>query len=223
MQKLLFYRDYSHLDEYYTLSQQWLKYLNIKTVPHWTFKKTLEMYNHKHRDEYLTFRFNIFHEWYIKQEKTSPIFAGQVSRYLDALYLKPFLNAYEKNFVLEIKSHQFTLDRNLKSLIIDFDLEKEEAVFFHYRKVNFYNSELEPIENADLYFTTHRVVLTSFNDEFSFYLDEITAFKFNEKTFSLFYHGHKFIFSYEKIDLIQVSLQRLYKELKKEFKYESKN
>lgn len=205
----LFIRSHKHLETYYEYVKNIEPNLNLEKLINFNLKKIMTFYIKGQEELFLTYRFSLLREWYLKAPKTSPIFHKEIKHIIHTLNLENFLNAYEKNFILETQSKQFTLERNLKSLVIDFNLEKDEITYFHYRKFLMINYDNQKIENIDFYLTNTRIVITYSNNLISFNLNKIRNLKFSETNFSFDYYKYKYVFKCDRPQIILMSFKRI--------------
>lgn len=216
----LFVRPINQSSHYQELVLQWSKWLNTKTINHWSLKKTMEMFDPKTENEFLTFRFQVLQKWFLLNKENGYFLSDQLIRQINALNLQNYLNAYEINFLMDTNSKQFTLKRNLKSLIVDFELAKNEYAYFHYRKLDVKLPFIDYlIKDVDFYLTTKRIVFTYSNNIISFNLNAIERLTFKDGYFTFVYFSKEYKFITTKSSLILVSFQRLYRELKQDFRY----
>lgn len=205
----LFFRPHKHLENYFEYVKSIESDLNLEKLMNFNLRNIISFYTKDQEEEFLIYRFSLLREWYLNSTKTSPIFHKEIKNIIHILNLENFLNAYEKNFILEVQSKQFTLERNLKSLVIDFNVEKNETTYFHYRKFILINYDNQKIENIDFYLTNFRIVITYSNNLISFHLNKIMNLKFTEKYFSFNYYKYKYLFVCDRPQIILMSFKRI--------------
>lgn len=192
--------------------------LNINTLNKWTYKKTVSLYEKKYEEEYLYYRFSILHEWFIQNEKYDKYFLELLESTIEALGLNSFLNVKEVNYLNTFKSYIFTNYRNIKSLIVDFALEKNESIYFHYNNIVLGSIETKKIVPlkwvSDIYFGTQRFVFSGHLQLISIALEDIQKIIFREDFIILKTPHKSYAIIGKDLKIIETSIKRLYKILK---------
>lgn len=191
--------------------------INLKNISNLTFKKVSNLYEKKYHNEFLYYSFFILNEWIKKNNKIDKYFLEALEKNITSLSLNNYLNAEERNYIYLLKSFIFTSNRNIKTLIVDFPLEKYENVYFHYDQISLYfvnNKNKEKIDNVfEAFFGSKRFFFCGYLNVISINIKDIIKIEFNKK---IIIHMHNY--SYElvtnDIEIIKLSIKRLYKILK---------
>ncbi len=215
----LFYREYDN-----RLNQEYLKQLSeqitVDNVLNYSYAKIAKLYQRAYEKEFLYFRFDILYKWFCMNQSLDRYFLESLKHMIKILGLKNFLNVNEQNYLNTLKSYVFTINRNIKSLIVDFPLNKDEMIYFHYNNIflaTIENKKVVPIEWAlDIFFGNQRFVFTGHLEISSFNLDDINKIIFNDE-FIIIKTTHKdFVITGSDIKIIEVSIKRLYKIIGKD-------
>ncbi|MGL4951305.1 MAG: hypothetical protein ACRC4M_05805 [Mycoplasma sp.] len=220
MANKLFYREIKDQKKYKEASKKLSLSLNLTNLQFWTKTKTINLYSKDYDYEYLVFRFKIINDWIKTQDSDELDFLNKLNKLIKVLCLENHLNGYEKKYIINLKNKTFTNNRNLKSLIVDFELKPKEVVYFHYRKIKLTLPEKKNIPNIDLYISNQRIIVTYQNETLSFVLNSITKFYFSSNSLYFFYHDQKYLFNINNTEVLQLSFKRLFKEIKGQFQYE---
>ncbi len=137
---------------------------------------------------------------------------------IEALGLNNFLNVQENNYLNTFKSYIFTNYRNIKSLIVDFALEKNESIYFHYNNIilgSIENKKIVPLKwVSDIYFGTQRFVFSGHLQLISIALEDIHKIVFKEDFIILKTSNKNYAIIGKDLKIIETSIKRLYKILK---------
>jgi CMP-N-acetylneuraminic acid synthetase len=130
------------------------------------------------------------------------------------MYLRNELNAYEQEYIKHYRAIVFAKIRNLKSLIVDFPLQKNEIAYYKYKNTSFYRltgQKLTPIKrNGELYITTKKIMLTHNMDVFPIEFENILNYKISRFGLTIITKENTFIFKTYDDYLPYVSLERIF-------------
>lgn len=217
---LIFYREF----EISNFNEEFIKKLEsrltINNLNSWNFKKTSSIYNYKFEQEFLYYRFKILYEWFNKNNNNSKIFLELLENNISSLGLEKFLNANEKKYINLLKSNIFTKNRNIKTLIVDFRLDKGTNVYFHYDNINVFfkkNDQIKLLKSVnDIYLSNSKIFFTSFFNLVYIKLDDIIQIQKEEDTIKFKTETFEYIIKSYDIETIFISIIRLFKILKRD-------
>lgn len=217
---LIFYREF----EISNFNEEFIKKLEsrltINNLNSWNFKKTSSIYNYKFEQEFLYYRFKILYEWFNKNNNNSKIFLELLENNISSLGLEKFLNANEKKYINLLKSNIFTKNRNIKTLIVDFRLDKGTNVYFHYDNINVFfkkNDQIKLLKSVnDIYLSNSKIFFTSFFNVVYIKLDDIIQIQKEEDTIKFKTETFEYIIKSYDIETIFISIIRLFKILKRD-------
>ncbi len=213
----LFYRkNKNFINNSYT---QWVtNALNVSTISKWNVKKTMKFYEKEFEEWYLWYRFNLVYEWFNDNRDDSDLdFLGRLKSIIKNLNLQEFLNCDEQNYLLQLSSQNFTKVRNIKSLLIDFEPLEDELAYFHYRHLKMSSNNFK-WNDSDFYITNKRIVVIFRNESMSLYFDNINNLDYFDKHFDINYMNKIYHFYWNEPKLIQISIDRVFKMIKKDNK-----
>ncbi len=178
------------------------------------------MYQRAYEKEFLYFRFDVLYKWFCLNQSLDKYFLESLKHIIKVLGLKNFLNVNEQNYLNMLKSYVFTTNRNIKSLIVDFPLYKDETIYFHYNNIfvaTINNDKIIPLEWAlDIFFGNQRFVFTGHLEISYFYLDDIKKIIFNDEFIIIKTKNKDFVITGSDLKIIEVSIKRLYKIIGKD-------
>lgn len=101
---------------------------------------------------------------------------------VDKLYLTNELNSFEQQYIKNVEAVVFAMNRNLKQLIVDFSINKDEMVFYRYELNAFKQisgeNQAQIISDAEMYITTQRIIIAKQLDIISIYYDSIKNYQY---------------------------------------------
>lgn len=217
---LMFYREF----EISNFNEEFIKKLEskltINNLNSWNFKKTSSIYNYKFEQEFLYYRFKILYEWFNKNNNNSKIFLELLESNISSLGLEKFLNANEKKYLNLLKSNIFTKNRNIKTLIVNFRLDKGTNVYFHYDNINVFfkkNDQIKLLKSVnDIYLSNSKIFFTSFFNVVYIKLDDIIQIQKEKDSIKFKIETFEYIIKSYDIETIFISIIRLFKILKRD-------
>ncbi|MCQ3915395.1 MAG: hypothetical protein MJ195_01270 [Mycoplasmoidaceae bacterium] len=108
---------------------------------------------------------------------------------IDKLYLSNELNSFEQQYIKNVQAIVFAMNRNLKQLIVDFSVNKEEMVFYRYELNAF--KQIDPaggaqiIREPEMYITTQRIIISKQLDIISIYYKTIKSYQYAKYKLSI--------------------------------------
>lgn len=190
--------------------------LNKSNIEKINIKKVMNLYNPKYADWFVWYRFSLLNNWFKENYNLDSFnFYESLTNIIRNLNLLDFLNAKEKNFLINLKSQNFTKLRNLKTLMVDFELKKFEHVYFHYRKIMF-DAHYIKSKETDLYLSNNRIILTFRNEIISMYYEDIESITWEQNGFYIKLNNSVFKIITNKNQIIKISLEIIFKMIKKE-------
>jgi hypothetical protein len=129
------------------------------------------------------------------------------------------LNSYEKEHINHYLRIVFAENRNLKNLIIDFPINNNEKVYYRYDDVSLYklnNNKIELISSdGEFYITTQKILLSKQLDIFPIEFSTIKEIKMSKYGMMIITDISKFIFKTYDSYRLYVSLERIFRLIKK--------
>lgn len=189
-------------------------YFNISNIESIKKKKILELYKPEFAVDFLAYRFDLLNEWMKQNESYTKEYIVMLDQIIDKLWLTNELNSFERQYIKNLQAIVFAKNRNLKQLIVDFNVNKDEYVFYRYQLNNLEQIDSKKtkllIDNLEIYISTQRIILTKDLDVISIYYDEIDLIKFNrQKLYFLLKSGSQcYIQSENNIEIFE-SLKRI--------------
>lgn len=198
------------------------KQLNFKNLE--TIKKSriLSLYEPKYEKDFLAYRFDLLNQWMIQNRDYTKEYVVALDEMIDKLYLSNELNSFEQQYIKNIQAIVFAKNRNLKQLIVDFSINKNEWVFYRYELTSFTqlsNRKLtQKICHPELYITTQRIIISKEIDIISIYYNTIKQYQYSRSKFYLLLKdGRKCYIESDNNRAIVESLERVLKREKIHF------
>lgn len=193
--------------------------LTLHKLNNWNPKKTWNLFDINYEQEYLAYRFFILKEWIKQNQSYTQNFVNGLYQIISNLVLDNFLNTQEKNFINEFKSVVFAKNRNIKNLIVDFDLLDKEEVWYTYDILGLYqktNKYKFIINNIQVFFTNQRIIFASNANLYkSINYDEISCIKLQNNFLKIITNDDELIIAANEITTMYVSLERIGKLIRK--------
>lgn len=185
----IFTRPYSSLKNKSIIFDLFQDKLNYKNVLNWSLKNTNKNFIFGLEQDYLAYRFEVLLDWINENEYYNEEYTFQLNKIIKILKLEPFLKAQEKAYVEHINAINFSKNRNLKSLIVDFDLKNnKEKAFFSFEEIDVYQINILTNEktkitsnNVKMYITNQAIVIGDMLYHFRIQFDDSLAFKLTYK------------------------------------------
>ncbi len=158
-----------------------------------------------------------------KNKDYSKEYVVALDEMIDKLYLSNELNSFEQQYIKNIQATVFAKIRNLKQLIVDFSINKEEFVFYRYDLDAFKQVDkkglVQIVEEPELYITTQRIIISKHIDIISIYYNQIKAYNYARAKFSFdLVNGKRCYVDSDNNRAIYESLKRVLKRSKIELK-----
>lgn len=193
--------------------------LTIHKLNNWNPKKTWNLFDINYEQEYLAYRFFVLKEWIKQNQNYTQNFVNGLYQIISNLVLDNFLNTQEKNFINEFKSVVFAKNRNIKNLIVDFDLLEKEEVWYTYDILGLYqegNKYKLIANNIQVFFTNQRIIFASNATLYkNINYDEISSIKLQNNFLKIITNDDSFIIAANEITTMYVSLERIGKLIRK--------
>ena len=170
-------------------------------------------------EESLAFRFQLLKNWINQYESLSSSFSNQLEKNIHRLRLASYLNAEEKNYVYHTQSYVFSLTRNIKSLIVNFQLFDGEEAYFHYDNVTVKTYESKFVFKGELYITNTRII---FSDEIYVHwlnIDNINRIYNHKNNIFVHYLDKIIYFSFPDHRLFELSFKKVCSLSKRQIVY----
>lgn len=158
-----------------------LNYSNVEEISKNDIKNLFEI---NKENEFLSYRFELLKKWIVTNEKYTNKYLSRLDALINKLFLTNELNSYEQQYLSHVRAISFAKSRNLKNLIIDFPIEKNEKVYYKYSNVKFYEKSEQFItieDNSECYITSERIVILKNLNVYSMYYNQIKNFLFSSK------------------------------------------
>jgi hypothetical protein len=185
---------------------------NLLNVPRPKFKKMFEIRQEQH---YLRYRFELLKHWIRENEFYSEGYINHLDKLIHKMFLTNELNAYEQEYIKHYHGVVFAKTRNLKSLIVDFPLQKNEIPYYKYENTSFYrlvNNKMIPIErNGELFITTRKILLSHDLNVFPIEFENIINYKVSRYGLLITTANNTYVFKAYDDYLPYVSLERVFR------------
>lgn len=218
--QFIFSRKPQNLKKFQVLKNKLENVLSEQNVEKWNLEKTQNLINYEYEEEFIAYRFNVLKNWIIKNEEYSDKFVKGLDYIIRVLDLEKFLKALEINYIQHYKDVVFSKKRNIKSLIVDFDLRKKEEVWYRYeiksflQKINKNYIKLAA-NKSELYLSNQRLIITTNILYTSIDYDEIKIFKLNSLFIQIKTRDHEFVLLTNDVYVVYASFERTAKLVKK--------
>ena len=145
--------------------QELQRVLNVDKLNAWTINKTYQHYNINFEQEYLGYRFEVLNQWIINNSDYNHKFVTNLKEIVYSLGLESYLTTQEKNYINNFNSVVFAKNRNIKNLVVDFELETNEEIWYTYEIFAVYSYAYEEwkqiIRSTQLYLSNQRVIIAT--------------------------------------------------------------
>ncbi len=199
------------------------KELNLNNVDDIKKSKVLSLYEPKFEKDFLAYRFDLLKQWMDKNKSYSKEYVVALDEMVDKLYLFNELNSFEQQYIKNIQAIVFAKNRNLKQLIVDFPVNKNEFVFYRYDldafKLVDKKGLVQIIKTPEMYITTERLIISKKIDIISIDYKTIENYQYSRSKFFInLKNGRKCFIDSENNRAIVESLKRVLAREKIEFK-----
>lgn len=196
------------------------KVLNADKLNTWTINKTYQHYNINFEQEYLGYRFEVLNQWIISNSDYNHKFVVNLQEIIYSLGLESCLTTQEKNYINNFNSVVFAKNRNIKNLVVDFELEKGEEIWYSYEIFAVYSYTREEykqiIHNTQLYLSNQRlIVATSGNVHLSINYTDLTEMKLKNNCLEVKTFTKSYLIVAEDVKTLYVSFERVGKLIKR--------
>lgn len=159
------------------------KVVNMTNLDTIKKQKVLSLYKPSQEKDFLAFRFDLLTQWMKNNKEYTKEYIVELDDMIDKLFLTNELNSYEQQYLKNVQAIVFAKIRNLKQLIVDFSVNKNELVFYRYDLDAFklVNDKglIQLINKPDLYITTQRIIVSKDIDIISLYYDQIKNYHYS--------------------------------------------
>ena len=199
------------------------KELNLNNVDEIKKSKVLSLYEPKFEQDFLAYRFDLLKQWMDKNKSYSKEYVVALDEMVDKLYLFNELNSFEQQYIKNVQAIVFAKNRNLKQLIVDFPVNKNEFVFYRYDldafKLVDKKGLVQIITTPEMYITTERLIISKKIDIISIDYKTIENYQYSRSKFFInLKNGRKCFIDSENNRAIVESLKRVLIREKIEFK-----
>jgi hypothetical protein len=139
----------------------------------------------------------------------------KLEKIIDKFFLRLELNSYEYEYLNHYHNIVFAKIRNLKNLICDFPVDKNEKVYYKYENVGLYKLQdnvMLPIQKSgEIFITTKKILL---NRDISIYpidFETIVDYKVSMRGLEIYTKHNIYILKCYDDYLIYTSLERIFK------------
>lgn len=163
--------------------------MNIDNLDNITKQNVLDLYDPKNEKDFLAYRFDMLRHWMKNNKQYSKDYVFDLGNMIDKLYLSNELNSFEQQYIKNVEAIVFAKNRNLKQLIVDFSVNKNEMVFYRY-DINAFK-QIDPhggaqiIENPEMYITTQRIIISKQLDIISIYYNTMKSYQYQQYKLSI--------------------------------------
>lgn len=212
--------------KYFEYVNQIKNKLNINSLKKWRIN-VLKFFDIHTFDFYISYAFSLIREWINKNEVYSEKYLDGLEKNLKKLKIYNRLNALEEEYINHFRSVLFAKKRNLKNLIVDFPLEKQnkwnsfvdgyiksdENVYFHFENSNFFiyekNNKKLFAHDIDIFISDSRIIISQTTEIITFYLDEIDSYKLGIDNFEFVFKNIKYSIDTEDNCVFYVAFERM--------------
>ncbi|MBQ0045294.1 MAG: hypothetical protein KBS35_00175 [Mycoplasma sp.] len=199
------------------------KVLNLSNLDVIKKQKVLSLYDTDNAKDFLAYRFSMLKQWMKKNKQYTKEYIVALDEMIDKLYLSNELNSFELQYIKNTQATVFAMSRNLKQLIVDFSINKNEYVFYRYNINSFKlirkKGLIQKTDDVELYITTQRIILSKHMDIISIYYKDIESYHYGQgKLFVVLNSKNKCYIDSDNNREIVESLKRVLKREKIELK-----
>lgn len=201
--------------EYLNTKRPNFTYNQIKSI-FFNINKYFDWQDYKYFQKYC---FDFTKEWINKNELYTEQYIERLETILKKLNLYRLLSSAEIEYINHFKSVVFAKKRNLKKLIVDFPLIKnetdsfiyEEIVYYHFDKCILYkhSNQNDNTKEINVYISDIRIICSDDLEIHSFYLDEIKSYKINKNLFEISYKNNVYYIKPMDVYEFFVSFERI--------------
>ncbi|XQP54886.1 MAG: hypothetical protein ACOQNV_01990 [Mycoplasmoidaceae bacterium] len=156
--------------------------MNINNLDKMTKQQVLDLYEPKNEKDFLAYRFDMLRRWMKNNKQYSKNYVVELEDMIDKLYLSNELNSFEQQYIKNVEAIVFAKNRNLKQLIVDFSINKNELVFYRYDLNAFKQIDQEGnaqiIRKPEMYITTQRIIISKQLDIISIYYKTMKSYQY---------------------------------------------
>lgn len=191
--------------------------LNFKNIDNYSNKSIYDLWNINYEDIFLAYRFKVLKDWIFHNEKYSSTFIKNLNYIIKILDVEKYLNAFETNYIEHYESIIFCKSRNIKKLIVDFNTNLGEEVWFKFSCSQFiqFNEKKEPLflnsKTIDIFLSNQRLIISTPVEIQSINWKDIIIFKLQNNKIEIVTKFSKFYIISIEIYEIYVSVERICK------------
>lgn len=191
--------------------------LNMNNILKWSNRKIIKYVDEKDLNNYIAYIFELFNSWLKLNERFTKSFLMDLDIVINKLNLRKFFYQIEINYIEYLFNIVFAKTRVLKDIIVDFETEKFEKVYFNYEilylkqeHLGFNNSNFKDIfHNGNIYLTSARIILTNKFEYIAINLCDIYTTVLSQDHIKIVTYNKVFkIYSFDAY-LIYISLERI--------------
>ncbi|MDR0739381.1 MAG: hypothetical protein LBF00_00630 [Mycoplasmataceae bacterium] len=215
MQQIKLFERNSNDYEYVIYKYKMVNQLHFKNLIHLNRKKIKGFFVRNETQHFLRYRFEILRNWIRQNEIYSQNYINSLDKIIHKLYLTNELCSYEKEYLNHYHGIVFAKTRNLKNLIIDFPINKNEKVYYKYENASLYkfvNKKMILIQNqGEIFITTQKILLSHHMNIYPIEFENIKDYKISPYGLMILIKNQTYIFKTYDDFLTYVSLERIFK------------
>ncbi|GAA5414441.1 hypothetical protein [Ureaplasma ceti] len=211
--RTLFFRDGIVTPDNQHFYDEIAKVLNLSTLENWTYKKTYKWFHPRFEREYLAYRFYVLRQWIKKNAFYNNHFVNTLQELLSILGLDAELTTREQQYIEHYKAVVFAKNRNIKNLIVDFQVNDKEEVWYRY-DIEFLYQKIETkyvnlTKKSGIYFTNQRLIIDKGNDYISIYYKQLDEVKLHNNMLLIRANNLNLVVISSEMHTMYVSLERI--------------
>ncbi len=184
--------------------------LNEDTLDNWSFSKTKKEIK-ENENFFYPYAFYVLKKWIMINQRFDEAFIHALITNIQHLNLENRLYPKEKEFILYFQNVIFAKNRNLKSLISSFSLLSHEKIYFRYEMDWLYIDDKKYFDNAEIYLSTHRFIISGESKYVSFMYKDIEQIKLTDFFLEIKWKNKIIKIVSGDLHLIYCSLERIFK------------
>lgn len=193
-------------------------FLNVRKLSHWNWKKTYNFLDINFEQEYIGYRFQVLKEWIQENQRYTSNFVNSLNEIISILSLENYLTTQEKNYINEFTSVLFAKNRNIKNLIVDFQLHEKEEVWYTYDILGVYEKteKYKLIKNnIQIFLTNQRIIFASSGEIYKeIDIHSISGVKLKNNAIEINVNQNNYFIICNEINTVYVSIERVGKLVK---------
>ena len=187
--------------------------LNLKNIDSFYSKSIYDLWNINYESIFLSYRFQILKEWIFNNQNINSGYLKNLLYIIKILDLENHLNGYEKNYIEHYESINFCKTRNIKKLIVDFNVNKNEEIWFKFSCLKFiHDNHYSDFEDKnEIFLSNQRLIISNAIDIRSIKWVDINQLKLINNYIKISTKFGNFIIISDEIYEIYVSVERISK------------